>query len=215
MIRWPCILLLPVAVARSQTPAASMRLACDAAGVPPTTSAATLTQRFGQANVVDAVIELGEGFTRSGTVLFPTDSARRVEILWQDSTSRRFPESVKVSGKAVRWTTPSGLALGTTLRTVERLNGKAFQMAGFAFDESGAITSWLGGRLQSKPSDTCELRGGFDPIVRDSSDRRWYDQVLGDSNFSSGNPAMQALNPRIDRLVLVYRDMHQVPLRQP
>ena len=44
-----------------------------------------LVRQFGAANVKDDSLDAGEGEMIAGTVLYPTDSARRVEVIWDDS----------------------------------------------------------------------------------------------------------------------------------
>ena len=48
------------------------------------TSEAELRQRYGPSVVESTRIDIGEGETAAGAVLFPTDSLRRAEIVWQD-----------------------------------------------------------------------------------------------------------------------------------
>jgi hypothetical protein len=49
------------------------------------------------------------------------------------------------------------------------------------------------------------LRAGLATAGRDATDRQLYGQVSGDRVFSSAHPAMQALDPRVDRLYLVFK----------
>ena len=43
-----------------------------------------LVQAYGAANVADHDVDVGEGEMESGTVVFPKDPERIVEILWKD-----------------------------------------------------------------------------------------------------------------------------------
>ena len=187
-----------------------LHFSCDKAGIPADASAASLVARFGRDQVTTEMIELGEGFQRRGTVLFARDPRRRIEIFWQDSVAERFPEELRVSGDTSDWITPNGITLGTSLQSLERLNGRPFHLAGFAFDYSGAITNWAGGRLDASRRAVCDLHGGVDPRVRTAADRRRYDMFNGDRDFMSNQPDMRALNPRVDRLSLHYHE-HKRP----
>src|SRR5437016_4239906 len=50
-----------------------------------------LRKSYGRENVVQGRIDLGEGQYTQGTILFPGDSLRRVEVVWQDSLHRMIP----------------------------------------------------------------------------------------------------------------------------
>ena len=55
------------------------------------TSEADLRQHYGSDQVRSVRVEIGEGETIPGTALFPEDSSRRMEIIWQDTVGRRRP----------------------------------------------------------------------------------------------------------------------------
>ena len=182
----------------------SLRLSCDSTAFSPTIRLEDLVRRFGAENVTADSIAMGEGESEPGTLLFRADPHRRVEIVWQDHQRHSAPSMVRIDGASSLWTTDNGITLGTRLRTLEQLNGKPFRLAGFAFDGSGAIIDWSDGRLARSPTAKCSLAINVDPTVRDAADRRWYKQVTGDRDFSSSHPAMQALNPRVNELRLLY-----------
>src|SRR5437867_2089864 len=62
------------------------------------TSAESLAQRFGAANVRDGEVYVGEGSYEPGTVLFTDSMEDRIEILWNDSQARRLPRIVQIRG---------------------------------------------------------------------------------------------------------------------
>jgi hypothetical protein len=191
-----------VIAARASSP---LVLSCDA--FPPNASSAELQLAFGSAESGSDSLPLGasEGDMVPSTVLFPRDPTRRIQIVWKDRTSKRSPRFVQVSRGPTEWKTPQGITIGTSLRELERLNGRPFHLAGFAFDGSGMVTSWDGGRLAPPRAALCAIRISVDSFgVLDSAGSRWYRQVVGDRVFSSGHPAMQALNPRVSDLLLQY-----------
>jgi hypothetical protein len=94
-------------------------------------NAQRLSRRFGAVNVVSREINLGEGDTAPGTVLFPDDRLRRVEIAWEDQRGQRQPQVIRVSGDETLWRTPQGITLRTTLEQVRRLNGKPVRILSF------------------------------------------------------------------------------------
>ena len=172
------------------------------------TSDAALEALFGPDNVQRTDVYLGEGFTAPGTVVYPGDATRRVEIVWRDG-SRTAPKEVRLTGESSAWQTAEGISLGSTLREIERLNGSPFKLAGFAFDYEGTIVDCGRGRL-SMLGCSGESEGpprGRLVVIRlrpgdDAARAPEYRQVVGDRVFSSGHPAMQALNPRVYQMIV-------------
>jgi hypothetical protein len=159
-------------------------------------SEADLRQHYGASAVEATRIGLGEGETAPGTVLFPADSLRRAEILWQDTVERRRPSRLILRGSRSLWQAAPGISLGTNLQELERLNGRPFLLAGFGWDYAGVVTDWAGGALDS-------LLSGFKLYLDPGPgqyDSPAYSQVLGDRNYSSDLPPMQQLNPRVAQI---------------
>src|SRR6059036_2939615 len=81
-----CTVVYPAAVQQSRLLECTSVFGKDA-------SAASLSERFGAANVRSAEIYLGEGFYESGTVLFANSVEDRVEILWKDIQEQQCRKS--------------------------------------------------------------------------------------------------------------------------
>jgi len=113
---------------------------------------AELVRRYGAANVVDEEVGVGEGDTDTATVLFPKDSERRIEILWQDREKEAYPSSVSVSGKASRWHAVHGISLGMPYSELARINGKPFPIS-WGTDQGSVVLSWNGGLLDKDLKD--------------------------------------------------------------
>jgi hypothetical protein len=162
------------------------------------TSEAELRQRHGASSVNSTRIQIGEGETEPGTVLYPNDSLRRAEVLWQDTSARRRPARVILRGSRSQWQVPRGISLGTSLQELERLNGRPFTLAGFGWDYAGVITDWRGGALDTALAGI-KLYLDPGPAQYESAP---YSQVLGDRDYSSALPAMQQLNPRVAQIFI-------------
>ena len=155
-----------------------------------------LVKKFGAANVKKSDIDVGEGETQPGAVVFPDDPERRLEVIWNGPDQLSF-----VIHEKSRWKS-AGISLGTSLKQVERLNGKAFNLAGFGWDYSGTVNSWNGGQLQPK-RPACRFIVRFSPD--DSGQRQeLVAQVSGEQDFSSAHPVMQQLNPRVYEIVILW-----------
>jgi hypothetical protein len=173
---------------------------------------ALLRQQLGSGLVLSDSIYVGEGMFEPGTVLYPADSSRRLEILWQDSIGRRRPRVVVVRGGS-RWRVYPGVGIGTTLRELDSLNGRAFSLAGFGWDYGGTLTGYQGGRLDSLWGRGAErdLAVQFRLSPPEAAADSLLSAVLGDRDFSSRHPAMYALNPRVYEILVAPRRRSPAP----
>lgn len=173
------------------------------------TSEKELVKIFGARNVKRTAIDVGEGETQPGTILFPNDPRRKVSILWRDATTRQQPESISIRGKNTLWKTDRGVTIGTPLRMIEELNGRAFVMTGFGWDYSGTVMHANGGRMvelgtaagEEIKDRTLLLR--LEPATALLKTPE-YSAVLGDVNYFSDNPAMKKLNPRVYEIIVAF-----------
>jgi hypothetical protein len=156
-----------------------------------------LQMGYGARNVSQSTIQLGEGETASGSVVFPDDSTQRIEVLWHDTQQRRYPAAAILAGEKSQWQLPRGITLGTTLHDLERMNGRPFQLAGFGWDYAGAVLSWNGGSLDSVFGTHTRLY--LQPPPAENGDSL-YAQAMGDRPFSSSSHPMRAINPRVARI---------------
>jgi hypothetical protein len=178
-----------------------LMLSCET--FPPAVSLAEVQASFSVHDV--AMDSLGvEGEMMPATVLFPADRRRRLEIVWKDSVAQRRPRFVYLAVGPTQWRTADGITVGTSLRQLERLNGRPFRLAGFGFDGSGIVGSWNGGRLATAASASCQRRVFVGALTAAAEESKPYRMVRGDHEFWSSNPAMQKLNPRVSLLRLEY-----------
>jgi hypothetical protein len=163
--------------------------------------AASLRRLYGDANVREERIEIGEGETVPGTILFPDDSLKRLEIIWSDSTHRQDPSRLILRGRRSKWSLSAGVSLGNTLDQLERMNGRPFTMAGFGWDYSGVVLDWRGGALAQS------LRNAKVYLIPDAEKQSGseYSKVLGDKEYSSDLPAMHALQPKVYQIFLNFQ----------
>jgi hypothetical protein len=167
------------------------------------TSEAALRRRFGS-EVRSDKVDIGEGTTDEGSVVYPGKPESMFFVIWKDAVLHRNPQSIRIRNRS-RQVTYGQIGIGTTLKDLERLNGGPFQLAGFAFDYSGTVTSWLDGRLSRVGGSACELMVRLEPARLDSSrERAAYDATIGDRDFRSSDSNMQLLNPRVYEMLLIY-----------
>lgn len=196
--------LLIAAHAAAQTPAE-----IDCSGpFAKTASEAGLIKAFGAANVQKADIDVGEGMTEPGTILFPKDPKRRLDILWHDSAKRSQPSAIMIRDKSgwaisVPGEAQTKIRIGTPLSTVETANGGPFTINGFGWDGGGYAGDWRGGRLGKHPAG-CTISLRFDPAPK--SDPKALDRVNGDKPFASSNANIRAVKPVVSSISLDWGD---------
>jgi len=90
--------------------------------------------------------ELGEGEIDGlpSAELFMMAPEKRVTVLLD---SKKKVRAMAINGYKSVWHTKEGITLGTTLFTLEKLNGKAFQFRSFEGDKSGEVVNWNQGAL--------------------------------------------------------------------
>ena len=163
---------------------------------------AALRQIFGDANVQQDRVQIGEGETLPGTVLFPDDSTRQLMVLWSDTVARRLPSRLILRGDSSKWSLRPGITLGTTLERLEQLNGRSFTLAGFGWDYSGVVTDWRGGSLATSARNA---KVYLSPPSSKFSTRA-YSRVLGDKEYGSDLPAMKEVQPVIYQIFYNFPD---------
>jgi len=114
-----------------------------------------------------------------------------------------------INGEESVWKTVHDISLGTTLTQLEHLNEKPFMLHGFAWDGSGGLTSWQKGSLEKElgdPDDSLAYKEdgvtwlALAPPRGTNFDDTTYQQLVGETQFSSAHPGMQTLNPYVFKI---------------
>ena len=198
-------LVLQQAVGTSSLPVQEGPHEFSCAAFPQDLGEAGLIARYGRENVRSAAVVGSDDGPQDGTVVFPDQDDLRLEIVWRDPESRKRLAWVRTRGGGRRWEAPNGIAVGMDLKTIERRNGWPFRLRGFTGEgDPGRILSWGNGRFKSADAGGCAVNIFLLPADNTVVDPLLGRQ-LGRGEFSSGHPAMQALNPRVYQM-LVARD---------
>jgi len=166
-----------------------------------TTTESDLIAIYGADHVRNDEFHVGEGEMIPCTAVFPEEDAKRVMVLWDDPDTKTKPVAVSVDGIGSLWRTEKGLGVGTPLTVVEELNGKPFMLYGFGWDYGGRVSNFNGGALGTPEGGLqveFQLNYESDPPPADEL----VNQVSGDHEFNSSNPAMQTLNPMVYSVVV-------------
>jgi hypothetical protein len=169
-----------------------------AGAVKANSSEASLKELLGPENAVRDSVYIGEGFYEKGTTLFK-GTPEEAQILWKDTLNYAKPDNVLIrpaEGKPTEWLVEGGIRIGMTLKEIEKINGKPFNVSGFGWDYGGFVADWKGGKLDEKDGvSNFVLRFGYD--YNDEKLNAFAEKVSGEGPFPSNNPAMQKLNPKV------------------
>jgi uncharacterized protein with HEPN domain len=168
------------------------------------TSEADLRKSFGAAAVLSKDIEIGEGVTEPGTVIYESSPDKALAVTWKDVSRMRPSEVIicygEIQGNCL-WRTADGIGIGTTLKDLERRNGGAFDLAGFGWDYAGRVTSWNGGKLSGMRLPMM-LGPDSNALYALNEDEKMA--VMGEQTVQSSHPLMQKLNPAVYSLQLLF-----------
>lgn len=160
------------------------------------TSRADLADRYGEADLEDASIPMGEGTTAAGTIVTPGPN-QQFSVVWQDASQTR-PQLVRDFGSA--WRTPEGLGIGVSYAEVEAILGD-FEIYGFAWDYGGTVS--LAGSQLDQYDDYLLLR--LSPAEKDIDQHpEAYRAMMGSQLFASDNPNLDVLNPTLYEMVMYF-----------
>jgi len=152
------------------------------------TTRADLDSIFGKENVQERNLDGSVG-PEAATVVYSSDASAALAITWD----RERPASIRVcfgtQTGPCRWRTSSGIHIGTSIRELNALNGKSFQIGGFA-QERGRVISWKQGGLEEDPAACVHLVVGLAPAAMiegrsiSKNEKDEWKQMQGDKPFS-------------------------------
>ena len=159
-----------------------------------------LAVKYDSRNVVFTDVDGHDGSKMKASVLFPNDPKRRLEVLWQNETTRADTSLIVINAQST-WVGPKGLKIGLPIAAVEKANGKPFQLSGIGADGLASVTGWESGAIASLP-------GGCKIGVRFSGDagapRAARTAVSSDRSFLSNDAALRTLKLAIAEILIGY-----------
>jgi hypothetical protein len=173
--------------------------------ITPQTALADLQRLYGPANVQAGQAPGPKGTALPGAIVFPGDAKKKLIVYWKPSKTNNKTDSptvasVLIEGRHSLWHTAEGIKIGTTLTELEHLNGGPFMMSGMDWDYGGLVLSWGD---QGKLRDKFQKAGGLSIRLSPPENTHGsYESVVGDKTFSSGNEALQRLNPQVSGITV-------------
>ena len=177
------------------------------------TTHADLVRMFGASNVTDGNVTVTDAGPEPGSIVFQRDPTKSLTILWNKDKPQPHISYVIVCQsplpKSCRWHTPMGpyeIAFGTTLKILERINGRPFRLYGFGWDYGGLISFWNDGRLERLRTacPTLGIRVAASAVGPSGKESQAYKKMSGDREYWSSDPAMQVLDPIVDHLYVTF-----------
>ena len=156
-----------------------------------TTTIEDLSAEFGKWGTAEIRYPIGEGETVQATRVDP-GGPRMAVVIWKPGV---FPKRIdRVIPEGPGWNLPPGLRRGDSLALTEQCNGSPFLVYGFEWDYGG-VAYFKGGQLNNR------AQVWFEPTSGSPAERQ---RVSGDQLFSSSDPALKAVQPRVAKAAIVF-----------
>ncbi|MBD2460628.1 hypothetical protein H6G89_06180 [Oscillatoria sp. FACHB-1407] len=153
-----------------------------------------LVTLFGEDNLKDETVSIGEGESEVATIVYP-DSERSLTVIWTDDTRSKLAAVINL-GSA--WKTPEGIGVGTSFTELQEKLGE-FQLYGFDWDYAGTIVL--------EGSDLADYEGLLVLRVEPAENAAEtapsnYEAVMGDQLFPSTDPNFEPLGIKVGEMAV-------------
>jgi hypothetical protein len=168
------------------------------------TTRAELDSLFGTENVHDGSFQGGD-VPEAATVVMTSDSSAALAITWDREHPATIHICFETQAGPCRWRTASGIRIGLPIRELEKLNGKGFQVSGFAQDQ-GRVFSWRKGALEEDPAACGHLVVRLSPEAEaaggelNKGESALLKQLQGDKPYASSYLPLLELNTIVSGL---------------
>lgn len=162
------------------------------------TSEADLIKIVGKKNVERVERWYSEGTVRVIGSVFFKDTPQSFFISWKDTANFKNPEYIEIHGDKSIWELDNGIKIGTDLKELVQLNGKAFTFSGFDWDYGG-YAIFEKGNLES---DCYSIQLYYD--YKDLFENEW-NQIVGDKIVSTKNPVLNKIKVYVDAITFYFK----------
>ena len=146
------------------------------------TTKSALSKLYDKANIKEIVVFSYEGIDIKGTEVIFDNTADNLTIEWYDDNLT--PRVIRIKNPNSNWKTKEGVGMSSTIKEVEKANGKPFTIYGYEIDAylAGKVKNWNSGNLQG-------LSLQF-KITKKLTDEE-YMEMIGDGGIMSNDPLLE------------------------
>ena len=142
-----------------------------------------------------ALNKLYEGIDIKGTEVIFDNTADNITIEWNDGNLT--PKIIRIKNLNSNWKTKEGVGIGSTIKEVEKANGKPFTIYGYEIDVylAGTVKNWNSGNLQGLNLQfkiTKEI-----PV-------EVYMKMMGDRGILSNNPLLEKAGLQVENITVEF-----------
>ena len=133
--------------------------------------------------------------TIKGTEVIFDNTADNITIEWNDGNLT--PKIIRIKNPNSNWKTKEGVGIGSTIKEVEKANGKPFTIYGYEIDVylAGTVKNWNSGNLQGLNLQfkiTKEI-----PV-------EVYMKMMGDRGILSNNPLLEKAGLQVENITVEF-----------
>ena len=133
--------------------------------------------------------------TIKGTEVIFDNTADNITIEWNDGNLT--PKIIRIKNLNSNWKTKEGVGIGSTIKEVEKANGKPFTIYGYEIDVylAGTVKNWNSGNLQGLNLQfkiTKEI-----PV-------EVYMKMMGDRGILSNNPLLEKAGLQVENITVEF-----------
>ena len=159
------------------------------------TTKSTLNKLYDKGNIRETVVFSYEGFDIKGTEVIFDNTADNITIEWNDGNLT--PKIIRIKNPNSTWKTKEGVGIGSTIKEVEKANGKPFTIYGYEIDKylAGTVKNWNSGNLQGLNLQfkiTKEIPGEV------------YMKIMGDRGILSNNPLLEKAGLQVENITVEF-----------
>ena len=157
------------------------------------TTKSALNKLYDKGNIREYVVYSYEGFDIKGTEVIFDNTADNITIEWNDGNLT--PKIIRIKNPNSNWKTKEGVGIGSTIKEVEKANGKPFTIYGYEIDAylAGTVKNWNSGNLQGLNLQfkiTKEI-----PV-------EVYMEMMGDRGILSNNPLLEKAGLQVENITV-------------
>ena len=159
------------------------------------TTKSALNKLYDKGNIRETVVFSYEGFDIKGTEVIFDNTADNITIEWNDGNLT--PKIIRIKNPNSNWKTKEGVGIGSTIKEVEKANGKPFTIYGYEIDAylAGTVKNWNSGNLQGLNLQfkiTKEI-----PV-------EVYMEMMGDRGILSNNPLLEKAGLQVENITVEF-----------